>query len=474
MPNVQFTISPAPGITNDLIAVIYNTVAPAAELARLLKSPPHAAPYDFNFPNLLVGTYIVKIHESPDGVTLGTLRHDFWVNAAINSLTGYTVKTFQVGLGRGTPYFDPAHDTDDYINTDLYGLDYTVFKPGYGPLDWAANITTYPGGGFSFTDGQKFYQDEIYTILISNLVSSTSVSPVVNGFPSGLVVIMGDTAFTSTHYSKMLEVSSTNSCTISIATLATIPDNTVFNVNTNALVSDDPNAPFRYAMISLPGGQFARINGTDHNTVYVGRGEEMTFVKIGTYLRLISGGDGYRRLGQIVYSFSAPPLGSLPLTGGWYPQADFGRIFNDYIQQLDPSELGSGVDDVAPGANDRTKWIIGATKFWVPDHGGIFHRPTDPDGNNDVTRLPGNYQADAIGPGDVNTKAWTGGGLGHNSLTNDSVGFLATHGDGGEINSLTAASNTNRSSARSVKFAIISTEGQTRPKNAAVNAYVLI
>jgi hypothetical protein len=473
MPNIQFTISPAPGIINDLIAVIYNTNAPAAEIARLLKPQPHPAPYDFNFPNLPVGTYIVKIHESPNGVTLGTLRHDFWVNAAINSQTAYTIKTFQVGLGRGTPYFDPADGDTDYINTDLDQLEYTVFKPGYGPLDWSANITPYPGGGFSFTDTQVFAQDEIYTILISNLVNNVTNTPVVNSFPSGVEVIIADTVFTSTHYSKVLEVSAVNNCSISIASLATIPDNTVFSINTHALVSSAFLAPFHYVRLTLPGGQFVRINGRDHNIIFVGRGEEMTFVKNGSYLRLLTGGEAYRKLGQIVYTFTEPPLGSLQLVGGWYSQTDFGRIFSNYVNLLHPAELGTGVDDVAPNAANRSKWIIGATKFWVPDHGGLFHRPYDQNMNHDAQRWPGEYQADAVGPGNVETTAWTGHAYDKNSLTTDSIGFQATQGDGGEV-STDSASNTNRNSARTAEWPIISPVGQTRPRNVSINAFVLI
>lgn len=474
MANVAFTISPAPGVLNKLIAVIYDTNNAAAEIDRSDPvDPPHSSPHDFLFANLPSGTYIVKIHESTDGVTLGNLRHDFWVDATINSLLAYEVKTFQVGLGRGTPYFDPADQDVDYINTDLNGLTYTVFKPGYGPLDWDANITPYAGGGFSFTDGQKFSQDEIYTILISNLIAQPANQSGGGGYPDGVVQVTGDIFFSSTHYKKLLEVSAFVNLTISIGDLSTIPDNTVFGINTQTILDTDPDSDFRYAILDLPFGKYAMIHGLAKNRVFVGRGEEMAFIKKGNYLRLVNGGEGYRRVGEIVYAFGKPPINSLPLTGGWRLKTDFPRIFEDYVNVLDPGELGTGTDDVVPDAANRTKWIIGLTKFWVPDHGGIFHRPTDPDGNNDATRLPGNYQADAVGPADVRTTAWTGGGLGHNSLINDSVGFLATHGDGGTVNS-DSASGTNRNSARTVQFSIVSTSGQTRPKNAAVNAYVII
>lgn len=477
MADIKFTISPAPGIANDLIAVIYNTLAPGAEITRQVKNPPHAAPYDFNFPNLPDGTYIVKIHESPDGIILGTLRHDFWVSASINNVQAFNYKTFQVGAGRGAPYYDPAHESTNYINPDLDGLDYLVFKTGYGVLNLGTNIAQYPGGGFSLTDGSEFYQDEVYTILISNLTQvTTGGGGSATSFPNGVISVAGDLAFTSTHYSKVLEVTAVNNCVISIASLDTIPDNTVFSINTHALNSDDYLAPFYYASLSLPAGRFCRINGRDRTRVDIGRGEEIWLMKLGNYLRVLSGGDAYRRVGQIVYSFGEPPLGSLPLIGGWFDKSYFRRIYDEYVLRIPPAELGTGADDIIPDADNRTKWIIGINKFWVPDHGGMFHRMTDTDNSHDHVRLPGSYQQDMVGPGNVQSIAFTGNGLGHNSLSNDGVGFLATHGDGGLITT-NMASGTNRNTARTGAWPIITgagQDGQTRPRNAAINAYILI
>lgn len=474
MANVGFSISPAPGVTNDFIAVIYDTNASAAEIDRLPPIPaPHASPQNLLFSNLQPGTYIVKIHETPDGTTLGNLHHDFWVDATLQKLLAYEVKTFQVDLGRGTPYFDPADGDSNYINTDLDGLTYTVFKPGYGPLDWDANITPYAGGGFSFTDGQKFSHDEIYTILISNLVTQPVSQSGGSGYPDGVVQITGDIFFVSTHYKKLLEVSGFVNITISFGDLSTIPDNTVFGINTQTILDTDPDSDFRYAILDLPFGKYAMIHGEAKNRVFVGRGEEMAFIKKGNYLRLVNGGEGYRRVGEIVYAFGKPPINSLPLTGGWRLKSAFPRIFEDYVNALDPAELGTGTDDVEPDADNRTKWIIGLTKFWTPDHGGLSHRGTDPDGNNDSVRLPGAYQADAVGPASVRTTAWTGNGIGKNSVSSTSVGFLATLGDGGTINS-DSATGTNNNAARTVTFSVISPAGQTRARNVAQNFYVII
>jgi hypothetical protein len=478
MANIQFQISPVPGITNDLIAVIYNTLAPAAEVARQVVNPPHASPHNFNFTGLVVGTYIVKIHQSPDGSTLGNLEHDFWVNAVINTVNAYDVKTFQVGLGRSAPYYDPSNGDNDYINPDLDGLNYTVFKPGYGPLDWAANITEYPGGGFSFTDGQEFSQDEIYTILISNLVTTSTGSSSGPSFPEGVEPVAGDITFTSTHYNKILEVTAATNCNIDIPNLDTLPDGTRFIINTQFLFSDEYDAPFYFVTLTLPAGRFARINGIDHNKVWIGRGETFDFVKFGNYLRMVNDCEPYRSVGKIVYSFGKPPLGSVRLQGGWYLKDQIGRVWEEYVSQLSGDEIEFGTDDVDPDADSRTKWVIGATKLWFPDHGGLFHRPNDLNGDIDFTRHPGNLQQDKVGPAQVNTHVFTGVSVGKTGLPGGSpgVGVLATLGDGGDIDT-DSATGTNNNLARTDPWSIITgsaQDGQTRPKNVTVAAYVLI
>jgi hypothetical protein len=91
----------------------------------------------------------------------------------------------------------------------------------------------------------------------------------------------------------------------------------------------------------------------------------------------------------------------------------------------------------------------------------------------DGTRLSNSYQADAVGPGTVKTEAFTGVGVGHNGLSNDGIGFLATQGDGGYVTT-DFASGTNRNTARTDSWDIISPAGETRVKNVAVNVYVII
>jgi hypothetical protein len=376
MASINFSLAPAPGVTNDMIAVIYKTTAPAAEIDRLPIPYPHTSPVNLSFPNVVPGTYFVKIHETPGGGVLGNLRHDFWTDASLQKLFAYTVKSFQVGAGRGTPYFDPADQAINYINTDLNGLDYTVFKPGYGPLDWATNITPYTGGGFSFADGQKFSQDEIYTLLVSNLVMQP-ILQVGGSYPEDIINETVDFTFDTTRYNKLLEIAgSATIFTITMPAFSSIPDGTKFGINTHS-------GSQRYVTVQLPSGKSVPLNGDFFNTIYVGKGEEVHFIKRGDYLRIINWAGDHRRVGEKVMCGSKPPVNGLQLIGGWYLKVDYPRLFEWFVNVLDPGELGTGADDVTPDAANITKWIIGVNKFWCPKHNGRFYRATDPDSSVD-------------------------------------------------------------------------------------------
>jgi hypothetical protein len=467
MANVAFTISAAPGVTNDLIAVIYKTTAPAAEVDRILKEAPHPDPYNFEFTDLEPGVYIVKIHESPDGSTLGNLRHDFWVDASLEKLHAYTIKEFQVGLGRGEPYYDPAHDSSAYENPDLKGLTYTVFKPGYGPLSWDANITDDPDGGFSFTDGQKFFQDEIYTIQISNLVTQPVTTTGGTSFIDGVKLESANVNLSVDHYRKMILVNTNTDMTITITDLDSIPDNMTFGINTHSL-TDNPDAPtFRYCTLQLPGGKSCIINTFSRNAAYIARAEEVIFMKNGNNLFILSWDGDHRRVGETVFTDGLPPINSLPLVGGWYSKTQYPRIFQWYVNRQPLTELGTGTDDIEPDSTNRKKWIIGVNKFWVKDHKDMTYKVAG------SGRLANSYQADSVGPANIRTTAWTGAGIGKNGVSSTSVGFLATMGDGGTINS-DSASGTNNNAARTIEWSIISPAGESRVKNVATNAYVII
>lgn len=438
MANIKFTISPAPGITNDLIAVLYKTTAPAAEVDRILKEAPHPDPYNFEFTDLDSGEYLVKIHESPDGTTLGNLRHDFWVDAGLNRLEAYSILDVIVDRGNGAPNYDPVEDDDEYVNPDINGLTYVVFKPGFGALVWDYHIEALVGGGFKFINGQKFGPGEEYTLLISNLVETASTTPSSKSFPEDTFQIPGDSAFSSTFYNKLCEVNSVNEVvTVNIADITTIPDGTKFLISTMTGIQ-------RYVTLQLPTGKFCVVNFAQRNAVYIGRAETASFMKKGDYLHIIHWEGDHRRVGEIVHSGPGP--NKLALTGAWVLKTDYPRLFNWYVNNIDPGELGTGTQDVTPDAANKTKWIIGTTKFWVPDHRDLHYR------NSGTGRLAGSYQADQVGQ-----FTFTGMEM-QKSGTSNRVIVVAN------INDVVLGS----------PIVTINAGSENRVKNVAANAYVII
>ncbi len=408
----------------------------------------------------------VEIWSTADNVNLDQLLGTCDIDASISNTVAFGYIQFLVDRGNGDPEYDPASGQGQYVNPDLDGMDYLVFKEGFGPLKWDIDIQTISGGGFEFINGNEFSSGEGYTIQYSLVSTSSSTTSSGLTFPEDVVEVTGNITFSNTHYNKLLEVnSSSGAITITITSLDALPNGTKFIINTH-------NGSQKAVTLQLNTGRYCLINGNQENAVYLGRAEEVGFIKKGSYLRVERGGEHFKNIGQRYFADGLAPVNGLPETGGWYLKTEYPRMLNWYILRLPSGERINGTEDSTPSASDRTKWIIVATKFWMVDRGGYFDRPIDPDANIDSSaRTSGDIQDDAVGPANVNTIAWTGATVGKNFLASDRVGLAATNGDGGVVSS-TSASGVNRPNARTITFPL-ATSGQTRPKNVATNVYRL-
>jgi hypothetical protein len=382
--------------TSDFLMVVRESDDPLAEVYRsTVLTPPHTI-RNVTVDNLNPVMHRVEFWTTSDGTTLDELRGVCDIDASISNEVAFGYIQFVVDRGNGAPEYDPVSGDTQYVNPDLDGKDYLVFKEGYGALKWGINIQTISGGGFEFIDGSQFGNEEGYTVQYSN-ISSTSSTTSGKPYPSDVLELTSDTAFGSTHYNKLLEVNAAGAgsiLTITISSLDAIPNGTIFGINTH-------NGNQRYVTLQLNSGRYCLINNTingpqQRNSIYVGRGEEVTFIKKGSYLRIVHWDGDYRRLGHRIFADGLQPVNTLPETGGWYLKTDYPRLFNWYIAELPGSELGTGTQDATPDIDNLTKWIIGSTKFWVPDTSGLSIRATSSNGTIDLggPRLAGSYQAD--------------------------------------------------------------------------------
>lgn len=381
--------------TSDCLLVVREKSDPLSEVYRSdLLETPHTQ-RNITVDNLNPVMHIVQLWTTSDGTTLDSLLGSCDIDASINNEVAFGYIQFVVGRGNGAPEYDPEPETAQYVNPDLDGKDYLVFKAGVGPLTWGVDIQTISGGGFEFINGQVFGGEEQYTVQYSN-ITSTSTSSSGRAYPSDVIEITADTAFGSTHYNKLIEVNSASSAilTISIASLDTVPNGTLFGINTH-------NGNQKAVTLQLNTGRYCWVNTTangpqQRNAVYIGRGESVTFIKKGSALRIVQWDGDYRRLGQRIFSDGLPPVNALPETGGWYLNSDYPRFVNWYLADLPGAELGTGTEDLVPNITNITKFILGATKFWMKDTSGRFYRATSSDGtvDPDGPRLSGNNQAD--------------------------------------------------------------------------------
>lgn len=111
------------------VIAIYKTTAPSIEVARVLyTSGVSTNPFKFVFTDLPNGTYIVKVHDSADGSALGTLRHDYWIDAVTGFAT-QDAKYFVVNSGVGSA---PADGTTQFNDATLLGKGVNwVFQEGF-------------------------------------------------------------------------------------------------------------------------------------------------------------------------------------------------------------------------------------------------------------------------------------------------------------------------------------------------------
>lgn len=450
-------------ISNWLKVNVREVGNPTAIVATHNEPPPVPATMNLLFSGLNDVVHYVDFRESPDGSAQGTLLSTFVYDVKNETIIAERRYYTTDGVGAYDPVQDDTSITDPYlVGKTVYG----VFKEGFRYLvpgtEW-----TQTGDTIDILAGGPLQSLEVVTIEINYTVGASASGGAST--PTDIIEVTANLTLDSSHYDKMMEANgSATILTITFPDLLTIPDGKKFWFNAHKDAQ-------RYIAIVFPSGGYCQVDGSARTTVWVAKGEELSIIKKGSYMRIISWSGDRNRVGQIVYGGTKEPINGIPLLGGWVPIADVPRLFNWYVNELDFTELGSGTDDIEPSADNRTKWIIGATKLWFPDHGGLFHRAKDHDGNNDDVRLPNAYQADAVGPATVKTRVFTGNGLLKNGLPGGTpgVGILGTLGDGGSITT-DSASGLNNNNAHTDPWDLISTAGQTRPKNVAVIAYVII
>lgn len=400
----------APGVTNDIIAVIYKSTAPSTEIDRLVNAGNAIAPWNFIFTGLDNGTYIVRVHDSPDGTTLGNLRHDFWVDAATNEVVRERV-FLTVG---GTGDSDPA-DGDTTVDLLLPGREVTgVFKEGFRYLKPSECDFTDQSNIQLLVDSEgnqlQFTSGEVYCIELAALVTISEPSSGGGGMDAvkvqnGNEAILAITA-TAADLNKTHLISSTNtSQRTDLPAAGSVSEGAGFK-----FMHDGGNLVNVH--IRRNGMDLIRFRGADVTDIYLGRNEWVKIVKAGTKWYVVDYHGQWDKVGQRSYVDVVGP-NMLVLDGTKYDGAVYKRLYNYGVNSLAPSQkviesVWQLTSDTFNGQSKFTKrslYVVDTIQeeIRVPNDLGKSYRALLNIGGSDSTRVDnvaGGYQPWQVGPHD--------------------------------------------------------------------------
>ncbi|UXO94059.1 receptor-binding domain of short tail fiber protein [Pseudanabaena phage Pan5] len=398
----------APGVTNDIIAVIYKTTAPSTEVARLVNAGNALNPWNFVFTDLPDGTYIVRIHDSPDGTTLGNIRHDYWINAVTNQ-----VERERIWITVGGPNANDPADGDTSVDLGLPGRVVTgVFKEGWRyfkptECDYTdqSNIELLldvNGNQFVFS------QEEVYVIELAALVATAT--PTTGGGMDSIVIQNGNELTINitngvNDLNKTHLISSTNNSQQTILpAVASVSDDNGYKFvhDGGSLVNVD---------IETTGSDLIRFRGADVDHIYLGKGEWVKLLAKSGKWYVVDYHGQWDYVGRRI-NVDAVGNNMLTLNGTKYDGAVYKRLY-EFALSLPPSQkVTEGVwlttQDTFNGVSKFTKrslYMVDTVnqELRVPDDLGKSYRNLLNIGGSDSTRVDnvaGGYQPWQVGPHD--------------------------------------------------------------------------
>lgn len=274
---LNYHISPAPDISENLVIRVYEAQAPEAVIYTETLNAPHSAPRSVTVNGLDKVVHIVRLY----GATSNTLYHWYEVQPSSESATVFDPIRFKIGDGGANT---PAANSKTYQNDilkDLLATDYKITRNNYGILFHGSHYTvTTAAGSFTLMGDDQFNEGEEFIIERKPVISKTvGNDSVVGKWFAGAVDISSNMAYDPAHLRKHLRFS--GSCEYNLT--GAIPIGYVFCFNHYGTpgtgVVKFSNAPLKWgtgtkATISIPSETEAAFwfDGTQWNVVQMSDG----------------------------------------------------------------------------------------------------------------------------------------------------------------------------------------------------------
>lgn len=278
-------------------------------------------------------------------------------------------------------------------DTYLDGKEYSIFERGTEYLikgvEWQNNVV---GGGFSkLLTGAEWTDGQIYSLIFKPQFSSVIVTPdAVGRFTSGVQLITGDTPATDGMNRKLILIQGSTTAAVQFTLNPTYPENVVCAIRTGG------GSNFQ-SVIKPPVGQFLLDGGTGLAKAVLGQQDYFQGVRIGTKWYILSRGERWKYVGQIVFG-GVPGPDRIKAIGQKLAIADYPGL-NDYLDDVIANYGSGAVVNAGTWATNRSKWGRDATDIYVKDTRGRYLRSLDLGANIDPRRS-GVNSAFGLIPGD--------------------------------------------------------------------------
>lgn len=393
--NINLSISPAPGITNYLIAAVYEASNPNVAVQFQVLPKPLVADVNVTFIGLNPDVHYVYIWENPNPVPGGSIRHRFIYDPEYANSTVSVRDDLYLTVGAGEG--NPVAGESDFTLENLEDWVYTIERRGWGSMQPGVDVLITPDRTtFSLIkdDGEGnidvFGEGEVFILHFEpKIVNNVPIETLNSGrIFSGTETLTENTVLTATAVGKAFKIQGVNdTITITLPTINTMPENRHI-----AFISE--GGSHKNATIKAAGSDTIEwLNGTRQNII-LGQSERVWVYMIGGVWVVSTAYGGFSRVGEIYMSYDNSDINAVFANGALLSREVYARLW-EWVQNADAGLIVSDANWNNAALNLKGKFSFGdgATNFRVPllSVTGFLR------GVDGTTRTAGTYQVESVG-----------------------------------------------------------------------------
>lgn len=392
--NINLSISPAPGITNYLVAAVYEATNPNVAVQYEVLPKPLIADVNVTFIGLNPVVHICIIWENTTDVPGGSIRHKFIYDPEYSNATVEVREDLFLTVGAGGD--NPVAGTSEFTLTSLTDWTYTVERRGYGSMEPGVDMdlsadhkTIYliKGDGVNndvFGDGEVFILHFEPKIITNQPIESQTSGAIF----SETVTLTTNTTLTSDGVGKAYKLQGTNdTIVITLPALNTMPENRHM-----AFISE--GGLHKNATLQAAGSDTIEWLNSVRQTIILGQSERVwVYVADGKWIVSDAYG-GFSRVGEIYMSYDNSDINAVYANGALLDRAVYARLW-EWVQNLSGSAIVTDANwqNEALLNKGRFSYGDGVSNFRVPAmHIPGFIRAVDAN-----SRSAGSYEAQKVG-----------------------------------------------------------------------------